>query len=220
MKTILGNLLAPWANSFRSFIDGDTFRESNIDLMIADVADRIAYLKTAVDARALLTGNNEFNGDQVFMTGNVLFPSSLTSLEIQVDVNGNDVDANFGHMTLSGLEFGVGHDGPRNRRFILPDATHTVSDVNHDHYRVPVLSAGVVYTFTDHADYAGRRIRISRVTNENFSVRLRRSGTPATNLVTSAAGEKFWIDMEADVGGVWRVVGWYGTGIVVDTVEV
>jgi hypothetical protein len=69
MKTLVINTLASWVATIRSFVDGDIFRESNIDLSMGDVADRVGYLKAQVDASGKLAGNNTWTGDNIFDTG-------------------------------------------------------------------------------------------------------------------------------------------------------
>jgi hypothetical protein len=216
VKDLAINLAAPWVGTFRSWVDGDIFRESNIDTQLGSIGNRLGYLYTQVWGRALLTGDNEFAGNQAWVSGSAIFG---VPVEFTQGIDATGSTAVFDHVTAAGLEFLSSHDGLRHRRFILPDATHTLADVNYDHYRVPSLSSSVVYTLTDHADYAGRRVRISRVTVEAFSVRIRRSGTPSTNLITFGSGDKGWCDFEADGSGVWRLAAWYGAATV-DTVEV
>ena len=58
-----------WSGTFQSFVDGDIFRESNIDLNAGDIADRLAYLKDRADIAAYLANDQTFTGSCTFAGG-------------------------------------------------------------------------------------------------------------------------------------------------------
>ncbi len=66
MKSLAINLAAIWAATLETFQDGNVFRESNIDLQMLSIGDRLGYLKTAVDGKASLSTNNTWTGVQTF----------------------------------------------------------------------------------------------------------------------------------------------------------
>ncbi len=68
MKTLAISNVA-WVATVRSFVDGDVFRESNIDLSMGDVADRLGYLKAQVDASGKLAADQTWTGSNTFSSG-------------------------------------------------------------------------------------------------------------------------------------------------------
>lgn len=66
MKSTAINTGASMPASITTFQDGDVFRESAIDLMIADIADALGYLQNIADDAALLAGANTWTGLQTF----------------------------------------------------------------------------------------------------------------------------------------------------------
>lgn len=205
MKSILGNALAAWANTILSYNDGDVLRESTLDTVIQSTADRLAFLKAAVDGRAKLTGDNSFAGNQVWVSGSAIFgvPVEFTQ---GIDATGQPLIV--GDISADSLTFSTGQGGAKKRPFILPDADHTLASVNHDRYRIPALTAARVYTLTNSAVYNGRVVRFTRPGNEAFAVRIRESSAaPGVYIGTLASGNKGWHDFLCD-GGVWKSDGW------------
>ncbi len=80
MKSIVINLLASWSGSIESFQDGDVFRESNIDLSMGSVANRLGFLKNAVDNAVSLANPNTFSAKQTFSSG-------IVTTEVELSVN-------------------------------------------------------------------------------------------------------------------------------------
>src|SRR5690349_7675586 len=91
MKT-LAIAFASWIATVRTFQDGDVYRESSIDLQIADVCDRLGYLKTTLDGKGGLADNNEWNGQNEFKD--------------QVTVTDSDLVVSGGALQAGAAEFG------------------------------------------------------------------------------------------------------------------
>lgn len=205
MKDLALNLLANWANTLRSWVDGDVFRESNIDLYTGSIGDRLGWLKTAVEARVKLAGNNNIQGTQVFSTGSVTFAVPVTGVS-GLTINGGATSL-LG-TTVTSLTIPNGRGGIKNRILTLADANTTLVEVNHDQYRIPENVDARIYTFTDNADYDGRTVTIVRPrATDNFSVRIKRSGDAGNNLFQLPANTAGWCMITCDAG-VWKIGPW------------
>ncbi len=205
MKNVTINTAAAWAGTFRSYQDGDIFRESNIDLSAGDLADRLGYLKATVDAKPDLDDANVWTEPQT-IDGSVFSGSAyLVAQHVIGEVTfaeSPDVDAY--------------HSGVLHRELVLGDSSssHYPTD---DTFVVPQLTGNRVYTFnTVPVGNAGRRIRIARRrTADAFTVTIA-SGTGTLAIIS--ASNAGWVDIEqSSAGGDWRVVAWGGTVTSIDT---
>lgn len=175
MKSVTINLAAAWAAAVQSFVDGDVFRESNIDLQIGAIADRLGYLKTQVDGKASTAGNNTFTGNNEFDTtagtfevsgsGDAVFTAGL------LDAN-CPVRARF-TATVDGL-LSLGTTLALNSH-VLPDASGTLP-ATYVCYRVPALTANRAYG-TPAASPDGKLLVFTRPGTESFTAGLTGIGT-------------------------------------------
>ncbi|MBK6515812.1 MAG: hypothetical protein IPG04_17355 [Polyangiaceae bacterium] len=201
MKNVTINTAAAWAGTFRSYQDGDIFRESNIDLSAGDLADRLGYLKATVDAKPDLDDANVWTEPQT-IDGSVW--------------RGSPTCGPAGHRRALRV-------AERRRQQRRPDREHALGDSSSSHYPtddtfvVPQLTGNRVYTFnTVPVGNAGRRIRIARRrTADAFTVTIA-SGTGTLAIIS--ASNAGWVDIEqSSAGGDWRVVAWGGTVTSIDT---
>lgn len=171
MKNLTINLLAAWAATFRTFQDGDAFRESNIDLMSGDLGDRIGFLKTALDGKGDLEASNTWTENQIFegsltIDGDATVAGAVGTGNLTVDgdegVNGA---LSYGDSAQHGvvLRYETGADAA---------ATYNASS---DHIRVPTLTGNRIWTIEDDpAPRDGAEITIYRPGNDAFTLTIRR----------------------------------------------
>ncbi len=176
MKSVTINLAAAWSAAVQSFVDGDVFRESNIDLQIGAIADRLGYLKTQVDGKATIagantfTGNNNFNTDagtwQVSGSGDAVFSCGLLDAACVIAAR-SDVSIE-GATDIGGI-LGLATN-------VLPDASGTIPS-NFVHHRVPAITANRAYG-TPSITGGNRHILIfTRPGTESFTAGLTGIGT-------------------------------------------
>ncbi len=190
MKNLTISLVASWLGTIRTFQDGDIFRESNIDLHSGDVADRLGYLKTALDGKVALAGNNTYTGDQIFS------PATLTPTLFNEGIQFRDDGS--GAAVRAGIYV---------REGVLPDTNGTVIS-SADTFRVPAITANRTYDMG--AASGRRRIRVVRYrTADAFTVTVRDNLTHAVVGVIPASQQGF-LEMEFDATATpnWRPVGW------------
>lgn len=202
-----------WSGTFRSFVDGDIFRESNIDLNAGDLADRLAYLKDKADAAGYLATANAWTGENTFTT-----EASVTDFIVDGDgemtVNASaqfNAAANFasevatsGGLLLSGyLAAGIE---------TLADAPATLSNVLV--HRVPTLTANRVYTLPTGTD-GQLALFIRPRTADAYTATLQNPA--ATTMGVISASNSGWILCVKKPASVWVVAAYGGTVTSVDT---
>ena len=202
MKTITINLGAGWGATIRAIQNGDELDEANLaDIISQDVADRLGWMKTAVDAKPDLSDNNTW-------TGLTVFDRSAGGYLAAVNVIGE-------------LTFGDGgggaddyRSGLLHREYVLPDSTTSIQPIA-ETFVVPQITANRVYTLSAPGGNYGRRVRIvRRRTADAFTVTV---GGGTTQAIISASAQG-WVDLEWSSGASdWRVVGWGGTVTSIDT---
>lgn len=216
MKNVTINTAAAWVTTFRSWVDGDIFRESNTDLAAGDLADRLGYLKAQEALSAKLAADQTFTGSNTFaggatetfsVTGDtaaefaaVNVNSSFSALD-EVNLTGPVTvigDAEFqAELTLAGYL-------NLNDTTTLADANATIATAL---ARVPTLTADRVYTLPGAVN--GRVVILTRPAGSGaFYARL---NDPSANEIgrvpASTAG---WIVAHVS-GGVWKAAMWSST---------
>jgi hypothetical protein len=199
MKSVTINLAAAWSAAIQTFVDGDVFRESNIDLNAGAIADRLGYLKTTVDGKASIAGANTFTGNNEFDTdagtwevsggGDAVFTCSLLDANCNLRARSSAVvDGSLELLTTLVLN-----------SHVLPDASGTLP-VGNICYRVPALTANRAYG-TPAASPDGKLLIFTRPrTADSFTAGLTGIGT----VPVSEAG--FIVAIVR--GGAWVPVLW------------
>jgi hypothetical protein len=211
MKTVALNLAAASPTGIQSFQDGDIFRESNIDLQAASLADALGYLRAQTDNAVLKTGNQTIAGNKTFSGTTTL--SGPNALSGATTVSG-------ALLATSTAEF----DGQVNFDAAcyvdenlypsfanLPDANGAIDNIR-VFYRVPQITANRVYTLpTGSASIVGRIHRFTRSrTADAFTVTMQDATGTVAIIDASAAG---WVELECvdTSASGWRVSAWGGT---------
>lgn len=220
MKSYTIDLAAAWAASLQTWQDGDVFRETNTDIVIDAIADRLGYLKTQSDTFVAV------GDDPVVWTGEHSFNGGTTTLGTTVI---DELNVSSGG-TLTGTWIGVGSmtfgstnnitfvgegGGVLGRRSEGSDAATTFTTAA-DVVSVPQLTANRVYTArsTGPVPPFGARIRVYRArTADAFTVEIQREG--GTSLATISASAQGWVDLFFTTK--WIVVGFGGTVTAVNT---
>lgn len=218
MKNVAINTGASWGTSFRSFQDGDIFRESNIDLQAGDIADRLGYLKAQVDGAGKLAGDNTWTGSQTFDTGT----SSPKTFQITGD----------GDFKVERIQVATGNDGGSwtASTFVVKSGVEaifeciphlfaglsvepaTVADANATLssvlvHRVPQLTSNRVYTLP--SGVVGQLSLLKRTrTSDAYTATLNDGGGAIGQISASAAG---WLLAMCNGGTDWVIVAWGGT---------
>lgn len=180
MKTISISLAAAWSAGVRSFVDGDIFRESNIDLMVGDIADRLGYLKTTISLAALLAGGNTFTGIQTFsgavvangttQLANLTTTGAATAASVAVTgaltastitTSGNIVSNGDIRISAAGTALTIGSMMQHTVTY-LGDVNSTLPASPSRMWRVPAITANRTYTLPTSVG-AGTVVRIVRV---------------------------------------------------------
>ena len=213
--TIPTGVATAWSGTFRSFVDGDIFRESNIDLNAGDIAERLAYLKDRADIAVTTTGTQTITGIKTFntdagpltITGVDDFACAATAtfgaaVAFNAEVAAND-------NLLAAAAFGISTE-------TLADAAAALSAAAVVH-RVPTLTANRVYTLPATVTAEGQLMFIVRNrTADAFTVTLQTSG--ATTIGVISASSAGWILVRGTTSGnTWRLVAWGGTVTSLDT---
>lgn len=215
MKNVTINTAAAWSGTFRSYQDGDIFRESNIDLQAGDLADRLGYLKAQVDGAATEAGNNTFTGVNAFnLDAGDLTITGASDLVITSGFQVNAASAFNAPVTCNDIievaaGIGLAHE-------TLADAADTIAATT-THARVPALTASRIYTLPAAAGCApGHTVILERVrTADAFTATLQDPTGPTTLGVISASNAG-WI-MAVLRGSSWRLGAWGGTVTSLDT---
>lgn len=184
MKNLTINLAAAWDTFISTFQDGDVFRESQIDISMGTIANRLGWLKTALEAKPDLADNNNWTGVNTFVpsSGNL---SLILYREVAFIATG-----------VSPTE--AARSGLMRRTRTLPDASGTEAP-DADTLVVPVLTTNnKTYTIGNHTGNDGRTIRVFRPgPNNTFSATLRDSaGTTICVFPADASDAMAWVDIE------------------------
>lgn len=217
MKSLAISLAAAWSSSVRSFVDGNTFRESNIDFLVGDIADRLGYLKNALDGKANLAGSNALTGYWTWAAGAVSGIRVLGDNGVwTTDLRSDGFASFYNQVTFDALS-NVDVNGPMQITTSgqIQESITTLADANATipgggvHFRVPTLTANRTYTLPNTGNGTYRRIRLERPrTADAFTATLQTSGAVTMGVISiSAAG---WIEV-VDGSAGWVVVGYGGT---------
>lgn len=218
MKNVTINTAASWGASFRSFQDGDIFRESNIDLQAGDLADRLGYLKAQSDASGKLAADQTWTGSNTFNTGTGT-PKTIAitgdgdfnveRIRVATGTDGGSWDAST-FIVKSAVEatfecIPLLFAGLAAESASVADASASLSSVLI--HRVPALTANRVYTLPSGA--AGQLAFIKRTrTADAFTVSLNDGGGTIAQISASAAG---WVLAMCTTTTTWVVIAWGGT---------
>lgn len=220
MKNVTINTSAPWVATFRSYQDGDVFRESVIDLQAGDLADRLGYLKAQVDNSAKLTSPNTFTA-----------PATMTvqagaTFEQTVNIYGaltTGAAASFGGGNVSfdadgDLVFASSHlAGVATRYQLCADANET-RDASNDELRVPTLGANRTYKLDNTPPpRTGARIRVTKAVAEADTLTVQREDGTTLAVLGAGSSGAAWADFIYTTK--WIVSAWGGdvTSIHADT---
>lgn len=197
MKTIAINLAAAWAATISSFQDGDVFRESQIDISMGTVADRLGYLKNAVDGKVAAgdnvtwTGTHNFSNTTVTITNGTWQGAGAPDLLFSgstLEIGSVSVDGEIGINTAAG-------SGIISRFIAGNDAAATINDA-YDEYRIPTLSGNRVWTMGHTAGNVprdGARVLVSRSAAGANSLTLQREDTTTLAVIPAAAAG--WVEL-------------------------
>ncbi len=217
MKTVSIDTGAVWGSGVRSWQDGDVLRESNMDLIIDDITDRLGYLK----AREVeLEADKAGAASDMVWSGSHIFNKALTPVEfaqgllvsaLGVEVTGGGVAVSNGNITVGGgiLTFSnaVG-SGQVYRTATGSDAAFTI-DATYDEWRVPQLTSSRIWTVdSTPAPNNGRRLRVTKVRNDAFTLTLRRED--ATTIAVLDSGVIGCVELV--YMGSWKV-SFFGPGV-------
>lgn len=216
MKNLTISLLAAWGASIRSFVDGDLFRESTLDLLWGDLADRLGYLKTAVDGKPSLASNNTWTGDNTFDTGTGPYSNFIVTGDNGATFNTPLVcNSSFNSANNASMQGETGFSGYTHIDGTLALSSENLGDANANVgqvviHRVPQLTANRAYTLPAlGAGYHDKDIHVivRMRTADAFTVTVQ-DATPTTLGVISASAAG-WIAVQYNSG--WKVIAWGGT---------
>lgn len=189
-----------WDTFVTTIQDGDSARETVMDVVLTSVADRLGALKALVDGKVALAVENTYTARQSI---NPII-NALLALKVWGEV-AFPVAAEGARAATSGI---------LHRETDLTDASTTESPTA-DAYLVPVIAAARTYTFGSPAGNLGRRIRITRRdTTSAFTATIKDSSSVTIAIMGASAAA--WVDIEDESGsGDWHTVAWGGsvTGI-------
>lgn len=210
MKNVTINTAASWSGSFRSFQDGDIFRESNVDLNAGDLADRLGYLKAQADNAVLLTGSQTITGNKTF-NGTNTFGGPISSSNAITATNTVTLS---GALNQSGVTTLTGqlnvHENLSSPHDSMSDANESFDNV-HLLYRAPQITANRFYTLQTGASVVGRLTFFTRSrTADAFTCTIQDAGGTVGVIDASAAGWLLLQCVDSSTTG-WRVVAWGGT---------
>jgi hypothetical protein len=195
MKTVSISLVAAWAATLRWFQDGDVFRESQLDLMMGDVADRLGTLKTLVDGKATLAANNSWSGNQTF-DGDVSCTGGFAATTVDCSGISCTGGTSFPNDPVAGVE----------RRILLGSDAPMNITAAYDQVRIPVLSANRVYTLKHtgvNAPREGAKIEIVRNGNgDAFTLTVKREDATTIGIFIASTAAHATYTFH---GGKWLV---------------
>lgn len=205
MKNVTINTGASWSGTFRSFQDGDIFRESNIDLQSGDLADRLGYLKAQLDGKGALASANAWTSTNSFAAVSTFAADLNGSGTHELLFTGWNME--IGPIACDGaLTFPEARaDGQSLRVHTESDADATVDWGAYDEVRVPQTTASRTYTLSGSTPREGARVRVYRARNTDaHTVTIKTPGGAATLAVMDASAAS-WVDLTYD--GAWKVSG-------------
>lgn len=191
--------VAAWVASFSTWQDGDVFRESQIDIISGEMADRFGYLKNALDGKASLSGTNTWTAMQTIQPSDGGAPIGL---RLYRELHFVSTATSPGEATRAGLH---------HRKVILPDVDGTYAP-DGDTFIVPQTGGNRIYRFGPNGGNDGRRIRIVRPrVGDAQTVTVQDSGS--NTIAVFPSGAAGWIDIEFDVSKTpqWLPVSWSST---------
>lgn len=219
MKTLsIANVA--WVATIRSFVDGDIFRETNIDLSMGDVADRLGYLKATVDSKGGLATDNTWTQGNIFDSG------GDTSAEFIVDGDADAIlqgaggfivnrNASFtGDVAFSEVLTITG--GISLAPVTLADAA-AVLDATKFHHRVPTLNASRNYSCPPTASVGdGHTLRIEKLTTAATHEAIIKDADTVTTIAILTHTTQGWVEV-VKRGSNWRVAAWGGNAASLST---
>lgn len=205
MKSTTINTAASWAGTIQSFVDGDQFRESNLDLSANSIADRLGYLKAQADISAKTNAANTFTNANTFNTdthdltltgaGDVKITAGLLDVNTNSAFRAPHVCEMQGTLKLL-AEFGI-------TSTVLPDASGTIP-AGVMLCRVPAITGNRTYTLPAVGASDNRLVLLTRSGTEMFSVTL------ATGIGSLSAGAAGWI-LVGVRAAAWKAIAWSST---------
>lgn len=186
MKNLVINLLAAPALVVRSFINGDSFEEANIDLMIGDICDHLGWLRTQVALKANLAGGNTFTGTQTF-SGNTVFNSAINQFNGSVLIPADVLSVN---------AFSSGGAGFIQRQVTVPDSDQTYSmNTAAEHYRIGATPAADRNIQFNTGTVDGKHVLITRPSPNAQVINIKnQAGTTIATMPVTAAGPS-WVEI-------------------------
>lgn len=212
MKNLAISLLASWGSSIRTFVDGDIFRESNIDLMEGDIADRLGYLKAQFALTPTLAGSNALTGLWTWAAGVapgivVLGDAGVTTTDL--DVKGFGTFENQVTFTAASvLEIEGTHQTDTTATMLeqtatLADANITVPSTG-NRFRAPIMAtADRVYTLPTPIA-AGRTLRIEKMHNDSHKLTVKNASAGTMCDINVTAAGVGWVEVRDSSTG-WVV---------------
>ncbi len=196
MKDVAIDTGAAWVATYKTWQDGDVFRESNTDVIWDALGDRLGYLKTQVDLRATLAGTNTWTAANTFQS----------DVTVEGDLNTTSAINGAGGTFTDIMNFSAISLAPTT----LTDVDTTISGTFYE-FRVPAITGNRIYTLPSTTGLVdGHRIQIVRMrTADAFTVTLKDPTGPTTLGIISASLQGF---IEATKkGSSWVVSQWGGT---------
>lgn len=205
-----------WVTSIRTFVNGDPFIETNIDNLAGDIADRLQYLKNAIDACAKLAGPNALAGFWTWA------PGAVSGIDVQGDLGVTTTDLNVsGFMTVANqanftsaaaidLACPVTYDTGATALAValtLADAAVNIPATG-TAFRVPILTATRIYSLPASAG-TGREISIEKMHSDAFKATIKLGGATIAELNGAGTNGPGCVKLRDSASG-WTVTSFSG----------
>lgn len=192
MKTITIDTGAAWDTTISTWDDGDVFRETNIDIVSTDIADRLGYLKATLDTKPDVSDDLEFTGEVEFSGAQFV----VSAGDITMGATGNftlqgTVDCD----VINATSFVAAQGGVAQNVLLLSDAAQNIDCNQNQILRVPVLTANRIYTFNEPPE-ASIEITVTKAQSSAFTATFRRADS--TVLAIIDASVPGWIRFHAN----------------------
>lgn len=183
MKLITINLAASWAGTIETFQDGDYLRELNFDSIFNKVGDRLGWLKTAVDGKATLSGNNTWTGFQRIEPTGSPWPNPAVGLIVYRSIRFANNETTTAEAAVSGIEW---------RAIRLNGAADETKSPSAETFIVPQTTGNRIYKFNIPSGGMHFRFKIVRP----------RTADAHTITIQNAAGSKTYAIISASSRGI------------------
>lgn len=200
MKSVSINTGASEPTAIQSFQDGDIFRESNIDLQAASLADALGWLKAQLALKATLSGANTWTSFQTFQPDGAWGSEPLSALfyrEVRL-------------VTYATSPTEAATAGFIQRVITMADANETWNPVA-EIFLVPQNAAARTYKFNSPSGGASRKIKIVRPRSvDAFAVTIQDGSSVTMGIISSS--EAGFIELTYDTTSAqgWIVTGYGG----------